>query len=207
MNGEFHYWRGKSGRAYVHTVFTTLPHWAGAANYVMVRRNGDMTRSPLYIGQTSDFGERWGQHGRSGLIERAAALGANEVHLHLLANAEAERFSVETDIRHGNATPLNEQSVPTSPARSGFGFTSRPMTNAPTGRMSALAQALLDERPMSRPTTGLLGALDQVLLDYPTGGQNALSGRVHPGLLGSLLHDPVQGLLADLPLTRNALRS
>src|SRR5665648_946368 len=62
----FHYWRGASGRRYLHSVYTlvgcpALPQ----ANYIFVRRHED---------------------------------GANEVHIHLLADTAHDRALVEADL-------------------------------------------------------------------------------------------------------------
>jgi predicted GIY-YIG superfamily endonuclease len=127
-----HWWQGKSGHWYVHTVFDRLPAGLSEANYVLVRRNADGTCTSLYIGETGELARRWMEHERSGLVSGATRLGLNELHVHLLASDDRERVRVETDLRHGHDPPLNRQPVPTS--RIGFGFALAPlMTNALLG--------------------------------------------------------------------------
>jgi hypothetical protein len=65
----FHYWRGASGRRYLHSVYSLIGCPAlPRANYILVRR---------YQG---------------------AKCGANEVHIHLLAETAEERGKVEADL-------------------------------------------------------------------------------------------------------------
>lgn len=169
-------WAGRSGRSYIHTAYTVVPDWSQAANYILVRRNADGSCSPLYIGETDDMSRRWQEHLRSGLVDRARGRGANELHLHFLTETRSQRLSAETDLRHGNPTPLNEQSIPNAlrPRGSGlFGLGER----AIAGRRNALLEGLLASE---RPAAGLFGALS----DY----------------------DPPNTLLSGLPMTGNALR-
>src|SRR4029079_15435371 len=51
----FHYWRGASGQRYLHSVYSlvgcpALPR----ANYILVHRHADGSRTPLMFGQTRD---------------------------------------------------------------------------------------------------------------------------------------------------------
>jgi hypothetical protein len=54
-----------------------------------------------------DFDARLDQHEK---LVPAIFMGANEVHVHLLAHSRAERLRIETDLRRGQLPPLNEQS-------------------------------------------------------------------------------------------------
>lgn len=92
----FHYWRGASGRRYLHSVYTLigcpiLPQ----ANSILVRRHEDGTRVALAFGQTKDdaISLNLGH-----LRHQGAKHGANEVHIHLLAETAEERSMVEADL-------------------------------------------------------------------------------------------------------------
>lgn len=173
---QYVFWAGRSGRSYAHNAYTAVPDWTQAANYILVRRNADGGCSPLYIGETDDMSRRWKEHLRSGLVDRARGHGANELHLHFLTETRSQRLNAETDLRHGNSTPLNEQSIPNalSPRSRGlFGLGE----NALAGRRSALLEGLLAPE---QPAGGLFGALS----DFA----------------------PTNGLLSGLSMTENALR-
>ena len=92
----FHYWRGASGRRYLHSVYSlvgcpALPR----ANYILVRRFDDGTRVALAFGQTKDDAISLNL---AHLRHQGAKLGANEVHIHLLAETPEERAHVEGDL-------------------------------------------------------------------------------------------------------------
>ncbi|HRN89424.1 MAG TPA: hypothetical protein PK271_12550, partial [Hyphomicrobium sp.] len=98
---RFHFWSGASGQRYVHSVYSLLecPE-VPAANFMLVRRDGSGHREVLAIGRL--------RHGSSSLNLaeirlRGARLGANEVHVHLLAPSAEERRAVELDLRAGQA--------------------------------------------------------------------------------------------------------
>jgi hypothetical protein len=92
----FHYWRGASGRRYLHSVYTlvgcpALPQ----ANYILVRRYEDGTREAIAFGQTIDDAITLNL---AHLRHEGAKCGANEVHVHLLADTAHERALVESDL-------------------------------------------------------------------------------------------------------------
>jgi hypothetical protein len=92
----FHYWRGASGRRYLHSVYTlvgcpALPR----ANYILVRRYDDGRRVPLAFGVTKDDAISLNL---AHLRHEGAKRGANEVHIHLLAETPAERADAEADL-------------------------------------------------------------------------------------------------------------
>ncbi len=79
----FHYWRGTSGRRYLHSVYTLIGCPAlPQANYILVRRYADGTawRLPSARPRT-----RPSPLNLAHLRYQGAKCGANEVHLHLLA--------------------------------------------------------------------------------------------------------------------------
>ena len=92
----FHYWRGASGRRYLHSVYTLIGCPAlPRANYILVRRYEDGTRTPLAFGQTKDEAASLNL---AHLRHEGAKRGANEVHIHLLAETADERLLVEADL-------------------------------------------------------------------------------------------------------------
>lgn len=95
----YHYWRGATGRRYLHTVYSLVdcPEIA-KANFIMVRRDEDGTRTALMIGQTLDDA---GALNLAHLRHQGAFLGANEIHIHLLAETAHERAAAEADLSAG----------------------------------------------------------------------------------------------------------
>jgi len=93
---SFHYWRGESGQRYLHTVFPLIdcPLMA-AVNYILVYCDADGVRRPLDVGRTTGASESLNL---ARLRRRAALMGANEVHLHFMAETAAERQRVEADV-------------------------------------------------------------------------------------------------------------
>ena len=92
----FHYWRGSSGRRYLHSVYSLIGCPAlPRANYILVRRRDDGSRTPLSFGQTKDDAISLNL---AHLRHQGAKLGANEVHIHLLAETPDERAQVECDL-------------------------------------------------------------------------------------------------------------
>jgi hypothetical protein len=104
---QFHWWQGVSGLWYVHSVYA-LANWPefNEQNYVFARKEANGLVSPIYIGQTADGRNR--RHRHEKLIP-AIILGATHVHVHLLARSHQARLNVETDLRNGHRTLLNEQ--------------------------------------------------------------------------------------------------
>ena len=93
---DFTFWRGAAGSRYVHTVYTLLecPELPDA-NVMLVRRHPSGRAEVMHIGCV--------EHGVgcSNLAEirlTAAKLGANEVHVHLLAADSNERAAIERDL-------------------------------------------------------------------------------------------------------------
>jgi hypothetical protein len=92
----FHYWRGASGRRYLHSVYTLIGCPAlPRANYILVRRFEDGTRAALAFGQTRDD---TASLNLAHLRHQGAKCGANEVHIHLLAESVDARAAVEDDL-------------------------------------------------------------------------------------------------------------
>jgi hypothetical protein len=92
----FHYWRGASGRRYLHSVYSLIGCPAlPRANYILVHRYDDGHRVALSFGQTKDDAATLNL---AHLRHEGAKIGANEVHIHLLAENCDARASVEADL-------------------------------------------------------------------------------------------------------------
>jgi hypothetical protein len=96
---RFHFWTGASGKRYVHTVYDLLdcPPMP-AVNYVFVRRTANGRAEALSSGRVI--------HGAQSLNlaeirQRGAELGADEVHVHMLADNAKLGKLVELDLRTG----------------------------------------------------------------------------------------------------------
>jgi hypothetical protein len=96
---RFHFWSGASGKRYVHSVYDLLdcPPMP-AVNYVLVRRTTNGRAEALSIGRVN--------HGAPSLNlaeirQRGAELGADEVHVHMLADNAKLGKLVEFDLRTG----------------------------------------------------------------------------------------------------------
>lgn len=100
---RFHFWTGASGRRYVHTIYSLIdcPE-IPAGNYVLVRREGRGRRSVLAVGRVESDAPSLNL---AELRQKGALLGANEVHVHLLAGSPKHSLMVELDLRSGQVTP------------------------------------------------------------------------------------------------------
>ncbi|WP_416065640.1 hypothetical protein ACK9YZ_03195 [Rhizobium sp. ZK1] len=108
-DGGFHYWQGQSLGWWITTVYPLFADFPPISSvYVMVKRNQDGTCAPIYIGQTDNLRRRMMEHSKDKVLA-AYKLGATQLHAHFIANTATERFAVETDLRNGHKTPLNEQ--------------------------------------------------------------------------------------------------
>ncbi len=96
---RLHIWRGASGRRYVHGVFKLVdcPELEAVA-YVLVRRTADGRREALRIDRTRSDAPSLNL---AAIRQYAAKLGANEVHVHSLAQSEAARATLMFDLRAG----------------------------------------------------------------------------------------------------------
>jgi hypothetical protein len=100
---HFHSWTGASGRRYICSIFP-LREAAGKpacpefdeALLIAVRRLADGTPKMLFVAESDAFSML--APSRS-LARRAAALGASEWHVHLLAESPRERRAAILDLR------------------------------------------------------------------------------------------------------------
>jgi hypothetical protein len=109
LNDRFHFWSGASGRRYVHSVYDLVdcPE-VPAANFLLVHRDGAGRRSVLAIGHLTN---EVGSLNLAEIRHRGARLGANEVHVHLLAPSAQQRRMVELDLRAGQIDHDGEQRI------------------------------------------------------------------------------------------------
>ena len=92
---RFWYWRGASGRKYIHSVYglDECPPLPGAI-YVAVRRQGDL-RTVMGLGRFLPLWEGV-LSGRS--LDRLRASGVNEIHVHLMAKSPEECEDILNDL-------------------------------------------------------------------------------------------------------------
>ena len=102
---RFHFWTGASGKRYVHTVYSLFDcPPLEAANYVLVKRTSKSSRLLLAIGRLTN---ETASLNLAEIRQRAATLGADEVHVHLLAMSASECQAVEVDLRTAQFAALS----------------------------------------------------------------------------------------------------
>jgi hypothetical protein len=111
MKDRFWYWQGTSGRKYIHSVYDLdcCPPLPGAV-YVAVKRAGHL-RIAVAVGRFAPFWDKTFDE------NRLADLGADEIHVHLLARNPEQAEAVNRDL----ASALNE------PPQS-YGFSEAPQS-------------------------------------------------------------------------------
>jgi hypothetical protein len=103
---------GASGKEYVFGAFplgTTFKEIAGLyifGKFVPAGLMGSGNTTPLYIGQTDNLERRISDHEK---LACAKIHGFNCICAMVFNGTEAQRIDVETDLRHGNPTPCNDQ--------------------------------------------------------------------------------------------------
>ena len=90
-NERFWYWRGRSGKKYIHSVYAgdACPPLPGAI-YVAVRRIGSL-RTVIAMGRFSPF---W-----DGTSSELAGVDADEIHVHLLARDNSAAEAILNDLK------------------------------------------------------------------------------------------------------------
>lgn len=90
---------GRSGRRYLHLVYGLIEcPVVPKTNYALVRRAADGSETILRVGRASHDAPTLNL---AQIRHEGALLGANEVHLYILARTEAERILVEFDLAAG----------------------------------------------------------------------------------------------------------
>ena len=93
----FQFWSGASGARYVHSIYNLFEcPPIEAANYILVKRHLDGRRTVLSIGRASNT---CASLNLADVRQRCAHLGANEIHIHLLAEGNVESQDIEADLR------------------------------------------------------------------------------------------------------------
>jgi hypothetical protein len=101
---SFQYWRGASGQRYFHLVYSLIGCPAlPKSNYILVRCCYDGRRVALAFGHTKNDAESLNL---AHLRHEGAKFGANEVHIHLLADTPEAREAVEADLITAQAPEL-----------------------------------------------------------------------------------------------------
>lgn len=108
---RFHFWSGASERRYVHTVYGLLdcPELS-SGTYVLARRDEAGRREALAVGRLAHTAPSLNL---AEIRHRGATLGANEVHVHLLATGDREMKLVEFDLRAGQIAATDAPPAPT----------------------------------------------------------------------------------------------
>lgn len=93
----FQFWSGASGARYVHTIYNLFEcPPVEAANYILIKRHLNGERTVISIGRAA---HATGTLNLAEIRLRSAQLGANEVHIHLLADSFGESQEIEADLR------------------------------------------------------------------------------------------------------------
>lgn len=109
---QLQFWVGASGARYIHTVHTLFecPEMPDA-NYLLIRRDACGTQQVLAIGQTANEAPSLNL---AEIRRLGATLGANEVHIHMLAGSAKQAKVIEHDLRRGQ---LCSSLPPSSPSQ------------------------------------------------------------------------------------------
>lgn len=94
---RFEFWKGSSGRRYVHSAFSLVgcPEVPSAV-YVLLGCDAGGQRSVLRIARVEHEAPSLNL---AEIRHRGARLGASEVHVHFLARCESQRRQIERDLR------------------------------------------------------------------------------------------------------------
>ena len=96
LSHDFTFWRGATGIRYVHTVYTLIdcPELP-SANITLVHRHASGRAEVMHICRVEHDAPSLNL---AEIRQTAALLGANEVHVHLLADSAIERAAIERDL-------------------------------------------------------------------------------------------------------------
>ena len=113
---RFQYWIGQSGRRYIFSIYSpqNCPPLPGAV-YLAVRREADGSRTARALGRFPAFWDAG--NGHAAALARNA--GADEIHVHLLAESDDEAEAVICDLKAAiaPAVRLREACLPVRPRR------------------------------------------------------------------------------------------
>jgi hypothetical protein len=109
LTERFHFWSGASGRRYVHTIYNLVECPAlPQGNYVLVNRDALGSRTALSVGRLTHEASTLNL---AEIRHQGSMLGANEVHVHLLAGTAKQSKLVEHDLRSCQAERANAERV------------------------------------------------------------------------------------------------
>jgi hypothetical protein len=97
---RFWYWRGVSGKKYIHSVYAVedCPPLPGAI-YLAVRRQGNL-RTVMALGRFTPF---WDNVVTGRSLDRLYASGVTEIHVHLLAKSPDQCEAILADLERALA--------------------------------------------------------------------------------------------------------
>jgi hypothetical protein len=109
LGGRFCYWRGASGRIYIHSIYPAgaCPPLPGAVHVAVRHRNGE--RRALAVGR---FPTTWEAQRQVAAPSLAAA---DEIHVHLLARGDGEAEAVRRDLAEALASERPVMRNPPAP--------------------------------------------------------------------------------------------
>lgn len=97
---RFQFWTGASGDRYVHTIYTLVDCPAlTTGNVILVKRDKAGQRTALDVGI---LGPNSPSLNLAEIRQRGATMGANEVHVHLLAESHREARRIAFDLQTGH---------------------------------------------------------------------------------------------------------
>jgi hypothetical protein len=109
LTERFHFWSGASGRRYVHTIYSLVECPAlPQGNYVLVNRDGRGSRTVLAVGRLTHDASTLNL---AEIRHQGSMLGANEVHVHLLAGTSKQSKLVEHDLKSCQADRVSAERV------------------------------------------------------------------------------------------------
>jgi hypothetical protein len=109
LTERFHFWSGASGRRYVHTIYSLVECPAlPQGNYVLVHRDSRGSRTVLSVGRLTHDASTLNL---AELRHQGSMLGANEVHVHLLAGTSKQSKLVEHDLKSCQADRVSAERV------------------------------------------------------------------------------------------------
>lgn len=154
FNRPAHWWWGRSGLRRLFSVYRLDEFFDfDGVVYILARARSDGLYDVLYIGQSGEGDVRLSSHEK---MAPARRLGATHVHVYFIED-RAERFRIETELRHAFDPPMNRQPVPTNHLKSELGALSLAAALWPP---SPLAPYSLSDAPAPRlPLTNALLSL------------------------------------------------
>ncbi len=97
-------WQGASGQRYEYEIYPISTEFnAAPGNYIFAKLSSQNRWFPVYIGQTDNFLERFGNHHAAECIKRN---GATHIHAHR-NDSRTARLAEESDLLAAHNPPCN----------------------------------------------------------------------------------------------------